>query len=150
MNNWSKWLGFWLQQLKPSITTYIRDGQHQQVLDELKMLTLPPNAKLFVCDANSMYNNIDTNHATEVNTWLLQDLHSKHALPLNFPLEVVIDAMEMITKNNIFEWGDMHFLQLLGTVMGTSAAVMWETMYYAYHKAHTLLPKYSNFLLYFK
>ena len=29
--------------------------------------------------------------------------------------------MELVTRSNIFEWGDMYFLQLLGTAMGTSA-----------------------------
>ena len=34
--------------------------------------------------------------------------------------------------------------------MGTSAAVMWATLYYAYHEVHTILPKYGHLLLYFK
>ena len=72
------------------------------MLNELKMLTLPPNAKLFTCDTNSMYNNIDTNHVIKVITWWLQDLHSKDELPLKFPLEAVIHATKMITKNTIF------------------------------------------------
>jgi hypothetical protein len=97
-----------------------------------------------------MYNNIDTDHATLVISWWLNDLHDKNLLPFNFPLEAVISAMKTIMKNNIFEWGDLHFLQLLGTAMGTSSAVMWATLYYAYHEVHTLLPKYGINLLYFK
>ena len=34
--------------------------------------------------------------------------------------------------------------------MGTSAAVMWATLYFGYHEVHTLIPKYSNNLLYFR
>ena len=34
--------------------------------------------------------------------------------------------------------------------MGTSAAVMWATIYFGYHKQHTLIPKYGQYLLYFK
>ena len=64
MNDWSKWLDYWLQQLKHLIPTYIKDSQ--QVLDEIKLIHIPPNAKLFTCDANSMYNNIKTDHAIEV------------------------------------------------------------------------------------
>ena len=33
--------------------------------------------------------------------------------------------------------------------MGTSAAVMWATLYYAYHEVHTLLPNHGHNLLYF-
>lgn len=107
------------------------------------------DALLFTCDAHSMYNNIDTDHAIEVITWWLDDLHARGELPPNFPLDAVKTAMVMIMKNNIFEWGDLNFLQLLGTAMGTSAAVMWATLYYAYHEVHRLIPKYNNKLLYF-
>lgn len=53
-------------------------------------------------------------------------------------------------KNNIFEFGDCYFLQLLGTAMGTSAAVMWATIYFAYHEVHTLIPNHGHNLFYFK
>ena len=130
--------------------TYVKDEQH--VLDETANLTLPPNAKLFTCDYNSMYNNIDTDHAiilTEI-AWWLNDLHNKKLLPLNSPLEVVIRAMKAIMRNSIFEYGDLNFLQLLGTAMGISSVVMWATLYYAYHEVHTLLPKYGTNLPHFK
>ena len=34
--------------------------------------------------------------------------------------------------------------------MGTSAAVMWETLYFGYHEKKTLIPKCGNHMLYFK
>ena len=148
MNDWSKWLDYWLQQLKPEVPTYTKDSQ--QILDETKTMNLPPNALLFTCDANSMYNNIDTNHAIEVITWWLDELFLKGKLPKGFPLEAVKVAMETIMRNNVFEWGDLFFLQKLGTAMGTSAAVMWATLYYAYHEVHCLIPKHGRHLLYFK
>ena len=148
MNDWSKWLDYWLQKLKNQIPTYVKDSQ--QILDEIRHIHIPPNAKLFTCDAHSMYSNIDTDHAIEVLSWWLRDMYDKNLLPANFPLEAVIDAMTTIMKNNLFEFGDMYFLQLLGTAMGTSAAVMWATLYYAYHEVHTLIPKHGDNLLYFR
>ena len=53
-------------------------------------------------------------------------------------------------RNNIFDWGDLHFLQLVCTAMGTSAAVTWATLYYAYHEVHTIIPNTGDNLLYFK
>ena len=148
VNDWSKWLDYWLQQLKHLVPTYVKDSQ--QVLDDVKLINLPPNAKLFTCDAHSMYNNIKTSHAIQVITWWLTDLDEQGLLPALFPLEAVIEAMTIIMTNNIFEFGNMYFLQLLGTAMGTSSAVMWATLYYAYHEVHTLIPKHGGNLLYFR
>ena len=72
------------------------------------------------------------------------------SFPEGFPLEAVLEAMKIIMRNNIFEYGDCYFLQLLDAVMGTSAAVMWATLYYAYHGVHTLLPLHGSSLLYFQ
>ena len=118
-------------------------------MDETKHLHLPHNEKLFTTDANSMYNNIDTDHGIRVISWWLKDLDIKSQLPNNLPLEAVIYDMETIMRNNVFEWGDMHFIQILGTAMGTSSAVMWATLYYACHVVHKLVPLHGQFLLYF-
>ena len=58
--------------------------------------------------------------------------------------------MVSIMQSNIFEFGGLYFLQLLETAIGTSAAVMWATLYYTYHEVHTLLPKHGTNLLYYK
>ena len=147
LNNVSRWLDYWLQQLKPFIPTYLRDSS--QLLDLLANLgPLPPGAKVFTADANSMYTNIDTDHAIEVISAWLDSI--KANLPTGFPFEAIKEAMILVMRNNLFEFGDLYFLQLLGTAMGTSAACMWATIYYAVHEITTLIPKYKNNLLLFK
>ena len=147
MNDWSRWLDYQLQKCKPFIPTYIRDGQ--QVLDELTPLVLTPRHRIFVADANSMYNNIDTDHAIMVISAWLDEIGALIDDDF-FPVEAIKAAMTIIMRNNIFEWGTLTFLQLIGTAMGTSAACMWATMYYGYHETKVLLPKYGANLLYFK
>ena len=146
MNDWSRWLDYQLQRLKPFIKSYLQDGQ--QLLNELKPIKLSPNDRIFTADAQAMYHNIDTKHAIKVISWLLDELAPN--LPDDFPLEAIKPAMYHIMSNNIFQWGVLFFLQLLGTAMGTSAAVMWATLYFAYHEHHCLLPKYKLQLRYFK
>lgn len=148
MNAWSKWLDHWLQKLKCHVPTFVKDSQ--QVLDEISDIKLPRGALLMTCDAVSMYNNIDTPHAIEVIGWWLDELHEHEQLPDGFPLDAIKDAMRIIMTHNIFGWGDMYFLQLVGTAMGTSAAVMWATLYYGYHEVHTLIPRHGNKMLYFR
>jgi len=53
MNNWSKWLDYWLQQLKDQILTFVKDSQ--KILYETSSLQPPPNLLLFRADANLMY-----------------------------------------------------------------------------------------------
>ena len=91
----------WLQKLKPIIPTYVKDSQ--QILDKIKPLRLPPHARLFTANANSMYNNIDTEHAIRVIKWWLNNVDERDLLPEGFPPEAVIDAMKVIMRNNIFE-----------------------------------------------
>ncbi|KAL7553243.1 hypothetical protein ACHAWF_016502 [Thalassiosira exigua] len=56
-----------------------------------------------------MYTNIDTEHAiTAITVWL-----DSLDLPNDYPLGAVKEAMVLVMKNNIFEWGDIYFLQLL-------------------------------------
>lgn len=146
MNHLSRWLDHQLQKLKPLIPTYIRDSG--QLLDLLANLgPLPPNAKVFTADANSMYTNIDTDHAIEVINQWLDSLGPR--LPQGFPLEAVKEAMELVMRYNVFEWGDMYFLQLSGTAMGTSAACMWATIYFAVREINHLIPVYHQSLLLF-
>ena len=40
--------------------------------------------------------------------------------------------------------------KLIGTAMGTSAAVMWAILYYTYHGVHRIIPNNGHTLLYFK
>ena len=70
LNCLSRWLDYWFQKLKPTITTYIKDSN--QLLQKLKDVKhLPQNSWLFTVDAKSMYTNIDTPHVMEViSKWL--------------------------------------------------------------------------------
>ena len=138
-----KWLDYWLQQLKPLLKCYIKNSS--QLLDNLTNLgTLPPNARLFTADTVSMYTNIDTDHDIEVISNWMDSLGAQ--LPDKFPINAVKEAMSLVMKNNIFEFGDLHFLQLTGTAMGTSAACMWATIYYAIHEMGCLIPSYGSHL----
>ena len=148
MNYWSKWLDFWFQQLTLSIPTYLKNSD--QLLKDISPLKFPLHTRLFTTDAHSMYSSIDTDHAIRVITWWIKDLNRRGLLPLDFPVDAVLSAMRIIMKNNLFEFGDLFFLQLLGTAMGTFAAVMWAANYFAYHEVHTILPKDGHLLLYFK
>ena len=141
LNQLSKWLDFWLQKLKPFVPSYIKNSD--ELIKKLNKLgRCPLNARLFTADADSMYTNIDTPHAIEVISKWLDNLSPN--LHEHYPLEAVKEAMKIVMTNNIFQFGDAYFLQLLGTAMGTSAACMWATIYFSVHENNCLLPLFGN------
>ena len=84
MKCWSKWLNYWLENLKPFIPMhkYIKDGD--QALEDLKPLVLPPNALLFMTDAHYMYNNRH-NACNQRNCMVAQQLYSCQIVQLVRP-----------------------------------------------------------------
>ena len=112
-----------VQILTPFIPTYINDADI--LLRWLQKITgLPPWAFLFTSDADSMYTNIDTNHAIKIIGEWLDELIAMPNFPRGYPFDAVKSAMAMIMRGNYFEFGDLNFFQKMGTAMGTSAACM--------------------------
>jgi len=72
---------------------------------------LPKNAYLFTADAKSMYTFIDTNHALFIFwKWFSE---YKQALLIGFPENLILQALELMMKHNLFEFGDTVWLQLI-------------------------------------
>lgn len=142
MNYWSRWLDFYLRKLTPFVKSYVKDTR--SIVNYVRGIKdLPPNAMLFTADAQSMYTNIDTNHAIEVIGEWLNTIKSEQNFPKNWPIEAIKEAMPLIMKFNIFEFGNLRLHQIRGTAMGTSAACIWATIYYAIHENACILPKYN-------
>ena len=106
-----------------------------------------PGTRLFTIDAVSMHTNIDTNHLIDVLEKFFELF--KDELPDGFPTKLVIEAVSLVMRNNLFEFGDCIFKQLVGSAMGTPVAVQTATIYYAYHEITVLLPKYGRHLQYY-
>ena len=138
VNHWSKWLDHYLSLLTPFVPTYF--GGEDPILDWLRTIeNLPPWAFVWTSDAVSMYTNIKTDHAITIIGGWIDELSTHPDFPKDYPVAAVKAAMEIIMRNNHFVFGDLNFLQLLGTAMGTSAACMWATIYYGYHEVKRLL-----------
>ena len=131
MNNSSWWLGHWLQKSKSFTWSYLKDGNQLLPLFQSPAI-LPPEALLFTAGTNSLYTNMHMGHVILVITEWLKRL--RHCLPHGFPHDDIIEAITLIMTNNIFEWGDIYFLQLLETAMCTSTACMGTTIYFAVHE----------------
>jgi hypothetical protein len=90
-----------------------------------KLPPLPAHARLFTCNAVSMYSSIDTNHALDVMAKFLRN----HELADGLPAEAIITRLKLIMRRNIVQFGNTYWEQLSGTVMGTPPACVYATLY---------------------
>ena len=112
-------------------------------------MDLPLNATIFTADAVSMYTNIDTKTALRVITnYLLQNEELVTTLLFGLPIMAVTEALQLIMTNNVFRFGDTHWLQLSGTAMGTPPAPPYATLFFAIHEEAILEEFKDNLLLY--
>jgi hypothetical protein len=139
----STWLDFKMKSLLKCIPTYLKDSN--DLIKKLQNLPLlPPTARLFTADATAMYTNIDTDTALEAFTFLFE--HYREEIPSDFPRPFFLKVLEIVMKNNLFQFDDTYWLQLHGTAMGTPAACLYATIAYGVHERNKLLPSYKAFL----
>jgi hypothetical protein len=117
------------------------------IIQDLKELTLPGNAKLFSADATSMYTNIDTTLGLETLKKFLCT-NSTNISP-TFPTHLFLQVMEVVMRNNIFAFQDTYWLQTSGTAMGTQVACAYATVTYSHYENSTILPNFKANLLYY-
>ena len=63
--------------------------------------------------------------------------------------EALIEAMNIVFRNNLFKFGDTFWRQKSGTAMGTSPAPTYATIFYALHK-NEMLPRWSEQVVFYK
>ena len=138
------WLDTALQPIATSLPSFIASSYDlKEALNDLP--PLPEGALLFTADAVSMYTNIDTFYAITSIRNFLQTNNEYN----DYPLQAILDAIDLIMNNNVFQFGDVFFHQKTGTAMGTPPACCYATIYYAV-KEQTLLDKYKDNLFFYR
>ena len=59
-------------------------------------------------------------------------------------------ALEIIMKENIFQFGDTHWLQKIGCAMGTSAAVNYAYLYVGLLEMDSLMDDFKECMPYYR
>lgn len=142
-------LGIWvddkLQKVSQQQPSYFKNNYTLKQL--LLQLNIPPNARLFIADARSMYTNIPT--TLGINTILKKLRKFRDEADLDYPVGAVISALKLVMKNNIFRFNGQVFKQVNGTAMGTPPAPPYATLYFGAHEDE-ILPQYHHNLLFYK
>jgi hypothetical protein len=138
-----RWVDKVLQPYFKSIPSYIASSA--SLKDKLMSLeSLHPTARFFTADAVSMYTNIDTDHALTKISNLLRRLPP---MATQHEITAVNEALALIMKKNVFQFGNTYWLQLNGTAMGVSPSCAYATLYFAAHE-ETFRTKYPELKFY--
>ncbi|KAL7502226.1 hypothetical protein ACHAXN_000240, partial [Cyclotella atomus] len=141
-----KWVNEQLTPVAQAQLSYFKDSfALKDLLDGIKV---PPNTLLFTADATSMYTNIKTEPAlTEMAAYLRE-----HKSKFSYPCEALIEALQLVFRNNYFKFGDIYNKQVSGTAMGTPPAPPWATCTYGNHESRIIpiwadrVPFYRRFI----
>ena len=141
-------LGLWvddkLQQAAKVQKSYFKSSfDLKKILDTLD---IPGSALLFTADAESMYTNIPTGFALQQ---IGQYLHRRERFFRGIPVTALMQALDIVMRNNIFTFGDTTWLQRTGTAMGTPPAPPWATLYYALCE-NGFLPRFEDNLFFYR
>jgi hypothetical protein len=141
----SIWLDYKTKELLPLVKSYLKNSF--TLIQTLQNCKIPENALIFTADAKSMYTNIDT--ATGI-TAIRDFLHFNESfLPSNFPIDLFLNILEIVMKNNIFNFADTYWLQLCGTAMGTPVACAYATLTFGHYENTVLLPSFDANLFFY-
>ena len=137
----SQWLDALLQPLVRLIPTICKDSKtfinniENLVIDNSKR----KNCILFTADITSLYPNIPTDEGIKKVKQFLNRSSSKQYLTSIYPchqpgdidyvINIIIKAFDIVLKNNIIEFENKYYLQINGTAMGQSSAVVYANIY---------------------
>ena len=129
----STWLDFHLQKLRKFLPSFIKDSADLRA-DLEKLGILPDGAKMFTTDTTAMYTNIDLDHLLEaMDAWLKEH---KDELPDSFPTKLIMEALKLVMKSNVFSFGNTWWKQLIGTAMGMPCACIIAMLYFGLFERH--------------
>ena len=132
----SRWAAFHLRQKVESTTTYLASST--SLVGKLAQIRRKEHYIMFSYDADSLYTSIPLEPA------LYAVDHFFRGHPLR---EFLIEALRIVNSKNYFSFGDLTFLQLTGTAMGTPAACDYATLYLAYHEEIFIIPEFRDFIV---
>ena len=108
-----------------SLPSYIEDTT--QLINELKEIHINASDWLVCIDVKSLYTNIPHNEGIRACYQAL--LLREESNPQQLPAEVLTELLEVVLKNNTFDFNDKQYKQLYGTAMGTVAAPFYANTF---------------------
>ena len=121
--NISEFVDYHLKSLVASIPSFVKDTN--DFLHKLTDIdTLPEGAIMVSIDVVGLYPHIPHDEGLEAITHALNGRQNQE-----IPTNLIVDLAELVLKNNNFEFNGNHYLQTLGTAIGTKMAPAYANLF---------------------
>ena len=119
----SEFVDHHLKPLVASIPSFVKDTN--DFLHKLKDIgTLPQDAILVTIDVVGLYPHIPHNEGLDAIRNVLNGRENQET-----PTNLIVDLAELVLRNNNFEFDGKHYLQTLGTAIGTKMAPAYANIF---------------------
>ena len=122
----ARWVDVKLQPIMRKQRSYIQDSS--DLLLTIETTTLPQDITLLTADVESLYPSIPLYEAlSKIRTLLYNDPEWGN----NKDTWLLMEILQWVLFNNVFDFGNTSWLQLRGTAMGSPLAVVFANLYLA-------------------
>ena len=130
------------------LQSYLKDTY--QFISEIEQLTIPLNSTIVTIDVKSLYTNIPHNEG--IKACLAAFISLERTNPQQPPPEILTNLLEIVLKNNTFEFNNKCYKQLYGTAMETKLAPSYANTFMEYIEdkflsQQHLVPLYYHWLI---
>ena len=123
--NISNFLDGWLNPLVSRLPSYLKDSK--EFIELITTQQVPSDAILVSIDVSSLYTNIP--HEDGIQACIKAIKECSDPDPLQPPLKILVEMLNIVLKNNVIEFNNEFFLQLQGTAMGTKMAPAYANLF---------------------
>ena len=116
--NISQFVDYWLQPHVKTLPSFLRDSS--QFIAEIEQLDVPPNSLLVTIDVTSLYTKIPNKEGLQACHEAFISLENTNLQQP--PAEVLTNLLEIVLKNNVFEFDGKCYKQLSGTATAPAYA----------------------------
>ena len=117
----------WLQPHVKNLPSYLRDST--EFLKLVETMKIPSNCLLASIDISSLYTNIPHGDGKQSVLYYLQNNPDNYTQPEQPTPDVLVELIDIVLKNNVFEFNNQYYLQIQGTVMGTKMAPAYANLF---------------------
>jgi hypothetical protein len=123
----SQFVDKWLQNYVHKLPSYLKDST--QFINLIESQTLPHDCFLASIDVSSLYTNIPHSEGVQSVLHFLSSDPDAYKQPEQPIPEVLSELVNIVLKNNVFEFNNRYYLQIQGTAMGTKMAPAYANLF---------------------